>query len=204
MNLAIKKMIEERTSVSKYTLYEMDSASIEELVRLSSLSPSAYNLQNWKFIAVQSVQAKSALQAAAYGQPQVLEASVTFVVCGQIEAHHSLAKTLQLSVDDNVMPEGVAQSWVKAASQSHQGNLAVQRDEAIRSASLAAMTLMYAAQAMGFGSGAMGGFDAQQVKEAFQLDANDIPVMLVTVGRAGESNWQQKIRNPVEEILRYA
>ena len=94
MNLAIKKIIEERTSVSKYNEYEMSNETIEELVRLASLSPSAYNLQNWHFIAVQSNDAKRRLQQAAYGQPQVAEASVTFVVIGQLNAHHTLEQTL--------------------------------------------------------------------------------------------------------------
>lgn len=201
MNLAIKKMIEERTSVSKYNKHEISDEMIAELVRLASLSPSAYNLQNWHFIAVQSNDAKSDLQKAAYGQPQITQASVTFVVIGQLNAHHSLEQTLKLSVENDVMPQSIAQSWVSAAKQSHEANISLQRDEAIRSASLAAMTLMFAAQAMGYGSGAMGGFDSQQVAEQFNLSDTDIPVMLVTVGKPAESNWQQKIRKPVSDIL---
>ena len=201
MNLAIKKMIEQRTSVSKYNEHEISDETIKELVRLASLSPSAYNFQNWHFIAVQSNDAKRDLQKAAYGQPQVAQASVTFVVIGQLNAHHSLEQTLKLSVDNAVMPQSIAQSWVDAAKQSHEVNISLQRDEAIRSASLAAMTLMFAAQAMGYGSGAMGGFDSQQVAEQFNLSDTDIPVMLVTVGEATDLNWQQKVRKPVSEIL---
>ena len=201
MNLAIKKIVEERTSVSKYNEYEMSNETIEELVRLASLSPSAYNLQNWHFIAVQSNDAKRRLQQAAYGQPQVAEASVTFVVIGQLNAHHTLEQTLKLSVDRDVLPKSIAQSWVDAAKQSHEENSSLQRDEAIRSASLAAMTLMFAAQAMGYGSGAMGGFDSQQVSDQFNLSDDNIPVMLVTVGKPAQSNWQQKIRKSVSDIL---
>jgi nitroreductase len=201
MNLAIKRMIEERTSVSKYNKHEISDEMIAELVRLASLSPSAYNLQNWHFIAVQSDDAKSDLQKAAYGQPQIAQASVTFIVIGQLNAHQTLEQTLKLSVDSDVMPQSIAQSWVNAAKQSHESSVSLQRDEAIRSASLAAMTLMFAAQAMGYGSGAMGGFDSQQVIEQFNLSDTDIPVMLVTVGKPTESNWQQKIRKPVNEIL---
>ncbi|MFY0641494.1 MAG: nitroreductase family protein [Bermanella sp.] len=201
MNLAIKKMIEERTSVSKYNKHEISDETIKELVRLASLSPSAYNLQNWHFIAVQSNDAKRDLQKAAYSQPQVAQASVTFIVIGQLNAHQTLEQTLKLSVDSDVMPQSIAQSWVSAAKQSHESNVSLQRDEAIRSASLAAMTLMFAAQAMGYGSGAMGGFDSQQVAEQFNLSDTDIPVMLVTVGKPAESNWQQKIRKPVSDIL---
>lgn len=202
MQNPMREMIEQRTSVGKYEEnIEIDDSLIKEIVRLASLSPSAYNLQNWRFIAVKSKQPKLKLQEAAYGQPQIAQASVTFIVCGQLNAHKTLASTLQLSVDQNIMPSAIAESWVKAASESHEGNSGHQRDEAIRSASLAAMTLMFAAQSLGFGSGAMGGFDSQQVAEQFNLSDTDIPVMLVTVGEATDSNWQQKVRKPVSEIL---
>ncbi|MGK0446088.1 MAG: nitroreductase [Bermanella sp.] len=204
MNLAIKKLIEERTSVGKYQAHIMPKVEVEELVRLASFSPSAYNLQNWKFIAVQSDEGKQRLQSAAYGQPQVTQASVTFIVCGQTQAHLTLAETLTLSVDQQVIPQNVADSWVEAVKQSHEHDPSLQRDEAFRSASLAAMSLMYAAKGMGYGSGAMGGFDAQQVIEKFGLSPNDIPVMLVTVGKAADGNWQQKIRKATTDVLQFA
>ncbi|MGR6872961.1 nitroreductase family protein [Pseudomonas sp. HK3] len=202
MQNTIREIIEQRTSVGKYEEgVEIDDSTIAEIVRLASLSPSAYNLQNWRFVAVKSKQSKLSLQEASYGQPQVAQASVTFIVCGQLNAHKKLASTLQLSVDKNIMPSSIADSWVKAATGSHDENPMHQRDEAIRSASLAAMTLMFAAKSFGFDSGAMGGFDSEKVSEIFSLSDDDIPVMLITVGRGIEQNWAQKARKPIDEIL---
>ena len=204
MQNPIREMIEQRTSVGKYEEnIEIDDSIIKEIVRLASLSPSAYNLQNWRFIAVKSQQSKLKLQEAAYGQPQIAQASVTFIVCGQLNAHKVLASTLQLSVDRNIMPSAIAESWVKAATESHDGNSGHQRDEAIRSASLAAMTLMFAAQSLGFDSGAMGGFDSQKVSEIFSLSEDDMPVMLITVGQGIKQNWPQKTRKPISDILSF-
>lgn len=72
---------------------------------------------------------------------------------------------------------------------------------AVRSASLAAMTLMLAAQGLGLGSCAMSGFDAQQVSRAFDLDATELPVMIVTVGYAADDNWPQKPRKALTEVF---
>ena len=60
-------------------------------------------------------------------------------------------------------------------------------DEAIRSASLAAMNLMTAAQALGLASAPMGGFDAAAVCADFGLASTELPVMLVAMvpSRAG-------------------
>lgn len=68
------------------------------------------------------------------------------------------------------------------AQSSYGGDAQLQRDEAGRSASLAAMTLMLAAQGMGLVSGAMGGFDTPGVVQAFGLAPHELPVMLVSVG----------------------
>jgi nitroreductase len=60
---------------------------------------------------------------------------------------------------------------------------------------------MYAAQALGFVSSAMSGFDAQGVAQAFDLAADEVPVMLVPVGRPAPGNWPQKPRRAVAEVL---
>lgn len=198
----ITHAIETRQSISRYEAgFKIAQADIEELIRLASLAPSAYNFQNWKFIAVQSNEAKEKLLPIAYGQRQIVDAAVTFIIIGTLKAHESLGQALQPSVEKNIISQDIANAWVDAATGSHQNDAQLQRDEAMRSASLAAMTLMFAAQGMGFASGAMGGFDSDQLHNAFDLDENDIPAMLITVGKADKKSWAQKLRKPVEEVL---
>lgn len=199
----LKSILEKRTSVGRYDVTRrLDSTMINELVRLACLAPSAFNLQNWQFVAVHSDQAKQALYPLAFNQPQVLEASVTFIVSGQTMGYQHLDQALQASVDANIISDKVQQTWVDMVTQSHKDNEQVRRDEAIRSASLAAMSLMIGAQELGLVSGAMGGFDADAVKAEFALAEDSIPVMLVTVGFAAEGNWPQKIRKPLDQVMR--
>lgn len=73
-------------------------------------------------------------------------------------------------------------AWVAMAKASHPGNPQLQRDEAFRSASLAAMTLMFAAQGMGLSTGSVSGFDPLGVAREFGLSAAEVPVILVTAG----------------------
>lgn len=174
---------------------------ITELVRLATKAPSAFNLQNWKFIAVRSTGAKSRLLPLAYGQRKVAEAAVTFIVCGTLEPHLTLAKSLRPSLENGLLDQATYDGWTSAADSMYRNNPQLQRDEAIRSASLAAMTLMYAATARGLVSGPMIGFDPQGVAEEFGLLETDIPVMLVTVGYPAPGNWPQKPRRPVSDVL---
>ena len=55
------------------------------------------------------------------------------------------------------------------AKESHPGNPQLQREVAFRSASLAAMTLMFAAQGMGLATGSVGGFKPLGVARKFRL-----------------------------------
>ncbi len=202
MKTAITTLLEQRTSADQYDpTKSLSIAEIEELTRLATLAPTAFNFQNWKFIAVHTQAEKERLKAVAYGQPKVAQAAVTFIVCGKLEAHKGLAKAIKPSVDAGIVPQEMADSWVAMATGAHEGNPTRQRDEAIRSASLGAMALMLAAQGMGLVSGPMVGFDPAGVAKEFNLTANDIPVMLVAIGYPAAGNWPQKPRLPVKEIL---
>src|ERR1043166_6046905 len=57
---------------------------IRELVRIGTTAPTSFHLQNWRFIAVRTPEAKARLRPIAWDQPAITEAAVTFIVCGQL------------------------------------------------------------------------------------------------------------------------
>jgi nitroreductase len=202
MTNTIKEAIEQRISANMFDPTKtLTAAQIEELVTLATRAPTAFNYQNWKFIAVQSPAAKERLKAVAYGQQKIVDAAVTFIVCGKLEAHKGLAHALKPSVASGLLEQAMADAWVKMAHDGLEGNPVRQRDEAVRSASLGAMTLMLAAQGMGLVSGPMIGFDPAGVAKEFNLSATDIPAMLIAVGYSAPGNWPQKPRLPVKDVL---
>ncbi|KGG86310.1 MULTISPECIES: nitroreductase family protein [Comamonas] len=197
-------LIEQRISANRFDdSHSLADAEIARLVQLATRAPTAYNLQNWRFIAVRTPAAKARLRALAQDQAKVQEAAVCFIVCGVLADPEALAERLQPFVDGGFMPAAMAQGWLQAAQQQYASAQAV-RDEALRSASFGAMTLMHAAQAMGLASCAMTGFDAEGVTSSFGLASEEVPVMLVTVGRAAAGNWPQKPRRPLEQVLEFA
>jgi len=199
---SIRTLLEQRTSVNYFdTKRPLDEGQIIELVRLATLSPSAYNFQNWKFLAVRDPAAKQSLMASAYGQQKVVDAPVTFIVCGTLNAHRHLAQTLQPAVEAAILDDDVVGTWVSMAQATHEGNPQLQRDEAFRSASLAAMTLMLAAQDQGLVTGPMSGFDPAAVSREFALAVDEVPVILVTVGYPAEGNWARKPRRATHDVL---
>ena len=79
----------------------------------------------------------------------------------------------------------------------------MQRDEAIRGSSLAAMTLMLAAKEKGYGTCPMIGFDPERVRQEFNIPANLIPTMIITIGPDKDPKMPRKLRFPVQEVTTY-
>jgi len=201
MNNPTLALIERRVSANHFDAsHDLAEADIEDLVRLATRAPSAYNLQNWRFIAVRTPQAKRQLQELAYGQAKVSQAAVTVIVCGVLPDHHDIPERLFASIQAGLIPATMASAWQEGARLQY-ADPRMARDEAVRSATLGAATLIHAAEAMGWVSGPMTGFDAAGVAHQFELGSDEIPVMLIAVGRAAPGNWPQKARRPLTEVL---
>lgn len=194
--------IRQRTSANNFDpTHVMSREDITELVSLATESPSSFNMQNWRFIAVTSPEAKQRLKAAAFNQPKVGDAAVTFVVVGEVGGHQHLPRLIKPMLDAGAINQAAYDGWIGMANGLYEGKDQFQRDEAIRSASLASMTLMLAATGKGFVSGAMIGFDPAAVSAECGLAANEVPVMLIAVGRPAAGNWPRKVRRSIDEVL---
>lgn len=180
----------------------IDEYYISELVRLACLTPSAYNLQNWDFIAVHTQEAKQELYPLTYNQVQILDASVTFIVCGRTNSYDELSNYIQSFIDKGIINSKVQEVLEDIAAYSYRNNHYDKRDEAIRSASLASMSLMIAAQELGMVSGVTDGFNPDAVKENFLMSEESFPVMLVTVGYPKQDiERREKARKPINQVL---
>ena len=195
--------IKGRTSANNFdTTHVLSTAEIEELVSYAQHAPTAFNLQNWRVVAFSSKAQKEALKAAAYGQQKVADAAVTFVVAGIKDGYKEIGRLAKPLLDAGAIDQAAYDGWVGMTVGSHENNPQLQHDEAFRSASLAAMTLMLAAQAKGYVSGPMSGFVPDQVAQVAGLGPNEVPVILIAVGRAAEGNWPRKPRRALAEQVK--
>jgi nitroreductase len=197
------QLIRTRISANRFdptrTLSERE---IRELVEYATHAPSSFNLQHWRFVAVVKREDKERLKKVAYGQQKVADAAVTFIVLGDLKAHDKLRGILSGSVEAGILSQKRADGWVDQAHKAY-ADPRMARDEAIRSASLAAMVLMIAAEAKGLVSGPMIGFDPEGVRREFGISGRYLPVMLVTVGYPAPGNTPRKPRLRVDEVLAF-
>ena len=200
---AVLDVIRTRISAMKFdTTKTLSREDIRELVDYATQAPSSTNIQHWRFVAVTKPEDRERLKKLAFGQQKVADAAVTFVVLGDLRGHEKRGDILDRSVAQGIIPQQLRDRWVHMANESY-ADPQKARDEAIRSAALAAMTLMLAAQAKGYLSGPMIGFEPEGVKREVGIPDRYVPVMLLPVGYAAPGNWPRKVRLSVDEVLAF-
>jgi nitroreductase len=174
---------------------------IRELVRIGTTAPTSFHLQNWRFIAVRTPEAKARLRPIAWNQPAITDAAVTFIVCGQLVETSVIPERLAPLVKAGIMPAAMVPDWEIPARDLYMAYPQRRRDEAVRTATFGAAAMMYAAHSLGLGSTPMIGFDADAVHREFGLAEHEVPVMLLSIGAKRRGNWTQKPRRPVADVL---
>jgi len=189
--------IQKRRSIRHFDPeHKMSKKETEKLLSLAVQSPTAFNIQNWRFVVVQDPELRKELRAAAWDQAQVTDASLLIILCADLKAWKKEPIRYWQSAS-----EPVREFIIPAIEQYYEGLDQVQRDEAMRSCGIAAQTLMLAAQSMGYDSCPMDGFDFDAVAELINLPDDHAISLFVTIGKAlGEAD-EPKDKLPIEEVV---
>lgn len=202
MTNAVTECILSRTAAKYYDpSANLSDDQISELVRVGTTAPTSFHLQNWRFIAVRSREAKARLSPIAWNQPPITEAAVTFIVVGQLADSSVIPDRLAPVVEAGIMPAKLIPDWELPARGLYRDYPQRQRDEAVRTATFGAAAMIYVARSWGLGSTPMIGFDDEAVHREFGLAQDEVPVLLLSVGAERPGNWRQKPRRPVAEVL---
>lgn len=176
----VSQAIQERRSVKAYDpQHKMTEAEIQQLLSLAMLSPTAFNIQNWRFVVVTDSALRKEIRKVSWDQAQVEDASILIVLTADLKAWEKAPERYWQNA-----PKPVQDFLVPAIGQYYTGNELVQRDEAMRSCGMAAMTIMLAAKEMGYDTCPMDGFDFDAVAKLLNLPDDHTPVMFVVVGKA--------------------
>ncbi len=181
----VSTAIETRRSIKAYDAsHEMTQAEVDKLMSLAMLSPTAFNIQNWRFVLVQDKELRKQVRAVSWDQAQVTDASLLIVLTADLKSWEKQPERYWQNA-----PKPVQDFLVPAIGQYYTGREQVQRDEAMRSCGMAAMTIMLAAKEMGYDSCPMDGFDFDAVAKLLNLPADHTPAMFVAVGKGIKEAW---------------
>ena len=193
----IKEAITSRRSVKHFDPeHVMSEAEITELMQHAILSPTAFNIQHWRFVQVQDKHKRQQIQDASWGQSQVTEASLLLVLCADLNAWEKQPERYWCEA-----PEEVQGYLLPAIENYYTNHHQAQRDECIRSASIAAMNIMLMAKEMGYDSCPMDGFDFDQVAKIIKLPHDHIITMMITIGKKKQDARPRSGQLPLEEVF---
>jgi nitroreductase len=187
----------QRRAVKSYDPeYTMPELEIEQLLSLAKLAPTAFNQQNYRFVLVRDKALRKQIRDVAWGQPQVTDASLLIVICADLKAWEKDPARYWANAGEQV------QDYMRSAiDQYYRDREQVQRDEAMRSAGIAAQTIMLAAKAMGYDSCPMDGFDFAAVSKLINLPPDHVLAMFVVVGKALQAAKPRPTLLAMDEVV---
>ena len=186
-----------RRSVKKFDPeHRLEEEEIRRLMETVILTPTSFNIQNWRFVLITDQAVKDAVRAKGFDQAQFSDCSMIVVVCGDRGAYARDTDRYWVNA-----PSEVRDAIVPMIKGAYGGNTELQRDENLRSGGLAAQTLMLAVKAMGYDSCPMVGFDFAAVAEIVGLPEDHDIIMAVTVGKALEAARERAGQLPLDEVV---
>ena len=189
--------IESRRSVKHYDPeHQITEEELNQLLSLAILSPTSFNLQNWRFVVVTDPEIRGQLREAAWNQAQVTEASIVVLLCGDLKAAEKDPGRYWKDA-----PAAARDVLVPMITPFYQDNPQLQRDEVMRSCGIAGQTLMLAARAMGYDSCPMVGFDFNRVAGIIGLPEDHIIAFMLTIGKALKPAWPRPGQLPLSEVV---
>lgn len=189
--------ISNRRSIKNFDKnHKMSKHEIMKLLEFAILSPTSYNIQNWRFVVITDQVLKDKLSELSYGQKQVTESSLVIVLCADLKSWNKNPERYWINI-----PEEPRKTLVNSMRNSYDGKSQLQRDEAMRSCGMAAQTIMLAAKSMGYDTCPMKGFDYDKVGELINLPADHVISMMVVVGKATKPASSRGGQLPLSEIM---
>lgn len=189
--------IEERRSIKHFNAnVKMSELEFDQLMSNVILSPTSYNIQNWRFIRVTDKLLRVKLREAAWGQSQVEEASELLILCADLQAYQDRPERYWANAD-----QATQDALLPMIEDFHSGKVQAQRDEGMRSCGIAAQTIMLAAKGMGYDTCAMVGFDESKVAELIKLPEHCVIAMMVVIGKAEHPAHPRGGQLSLDEVL---
>jgi nitroreductase len=197
MQMETKDAIKSRRSVKQYDPeHKMTDADLNKLLSLTTLSPTAFNIQHWRFVVVKDPELRKKIRTVAWDQAQVTDSSALIILCADLKAWEKSPARYWKNA-----PKEVQEFILPAIDGYYRGKEQVQRDEAMRSCGIAAQTIMLSAKSMGYDSCPMDGFDFSAVADLINLPNDHIISMFIAIGKGITEASPRAGQLPLTEIV---
>ncbi|MGE5678506.1 MAG: nitroreductase family protein [Pseudomonadota bacterium] len=202
----LKTIIKERRSANNFIEgIKLPEEDLNEIFDQLRLAPSCFNLQHAHYLVITDHDSKELLRKAAFNQYKIHTASAAILVLGDKDAYKDAEKIYSGFLSLGIYQDFEYQKLIQDINGLYESRgKDFQRDEAIRNASLSAMMFMLIAKDMGWDTCPMIGFEADRMREIYNIPENLEPVMLITMGKEDANNRRMRgYRKPVGEYVTF-
>lgn len=186
---------------------EIPDDKLRELLEISNLSPSSFNLQPWKAVVVKDPERKRALRKCAFDQPKAEEASAVLIMVADPKAmEENIDRMLDSWQELGYMKPEMRETYEGMAKNLYGGPDSLKRKFfAVKNTALFAMNIMLAAKGLGLETHPMDGFDEDCVKKEFNVPEDKIIPMLIAVGylRQEVTLLPRAFRREISEFVKF-
>jgi nitroreductase len=196
----IVEVLLQRRATNHFKPDPVPDHDLREILRLAGQAPSGYNFQPWRFIVVRDEENRKRLRKVAFNQEKVSEAPVVVIAVGMKEEPKAMAR--------DILMEGARRGL------GSPDKVDAIRDQALnflstismdvwvnRHTMIAFTTMMIVAEAFGYDTAPMEGFDPDGVKREFGIPPEAEVVALLAIGRTREPDKPHPGRLPLERIV---
>lgn len=178
----LTQVIAGRRATPSFDGRPIPDADLKKILLAGLSAPSSYNMQPWRFIVVRSPEGKKRLRAASYNQAKVEEASAVIVACGDADGFRSgdVEEMLRLG-----RAGGIPENYAALAKANIPGYLSNHPNLPMwlnRQVMIAFTHMLLMAEAMGYDTAPMEGFEQEKVREALRLPLSFQVVALLGLG----------------------
>lgn len=200
------KIVTERRSIKKYDkAVKISKEEMTKILALATTAPSSVNMQPWRFLVIESPEAKAKLAPLArFNQTQVETSSAVIAVFGDLNNFEKFEEIYGAAVEKGYMPLEVKERIHTSYSGYFETISREQmKDVVLVDGGLVSMQIMLAARAYGYDTNPIGGFEKDKIAEAFGLDKERyIPVMLISIGKAADTG-HPSVRLPIDQVTQW-
>lgn len=200
------EIVKGRRSIKNYDpSVKISKEEMNEILTLATTAPSSVNMQPWRFLVIESPEAKATLlPLARFNQNQVETSSAVIAIFGDVMNFEKFDEIYGMAVEQGHMPQDVKDNIFSSFSTYFE---AISREDmedvVLVDGGLVAMQIMLAARAYGYDTNPIGGYEKDKIAEAFGLEKDRyMPVMLLSIGKAADEG-HHSVRLPIERVAQW-
>jgi nitroreductase len=191
----------ERRATPTFNCAPVREQDLYWILRAGLEAPSSYNMQPWRFVLVRDPEQRRRLRAAAMNQEQVEQAPVVIVACGDTAGwKEDLEDVIRIGRQHGY----VRDTWAERKRRNVTADLGSHSNISMwvtKQTMIAATTMMWMAEALGYDTGPMEGFYEDQVREVLGIPEHVRVLFLLAIGRRQGEDGRYPGRLPASRTI---